>query len=255
MMPRGKYVITEGYIVQEYALFCLGQFVGQAWGEQPYSEGHISGRSLATALEGAKSNALMRCCKDIGIASELWDPHFIIEWKQKYTVEVWCSHVQAGKGKRKLVRRIDREPFKYPWREEGVASDNVSTTKSKEFTPVSDDLELPSDEINPLEIVEPTVATIDDEPFMFESLINGEVGGNVGGAEETSSSSYGGGPSFNPQNKVGFGKHKDTKWVELLSTKEGANYVNYMLKQKTLHKNLRATFEQAQKFLQTKRRP
>ncbi len=26
------------------------------------------------ACESAKSNALMRCCKDLGIASELWDP-------------------------------------------------------------------------------------------------------------------------------------------------------------------------------------
>ena len=26
------------------------------------------------AMEAAKSNALMRCCKDLGVASELWDP-------------------------------------------------------------------------------------------------------------------------------------------------------------------------------------
>ena len=26
------------------------------------------------AMEAAKSNALVRCCKDLGIASELWDP-------------------------------------------------------------------------------------------------------------------------------------------------------------------------------------
>ena len=27
---------------------------------------------IATATEGCKSNALMRCCKDLGVASELW---------------------------------------------------------------------------------------------------------------------------------------------------------------------------------------
>ena len=27
---------------------------------------------IPTATEAAKSNALMRCCKDLGIASELW---------------------------------------------------------------------------------------------------------------------------------------------------------------------------------------
>ena len=40
-----------------------------------------------TASEGAKSNALMRCCKDLGVASVLWDPIFIAQWKSKYAVE------------------------------------------------------------------------------------------------------------------------------------------------------------------------
>ena len=35
------------------------------------------GMTLAMAEESAKSNAMMRCCKDLGIASELWDPNFI----------------------------------------------------------------------------------------------------------------------------------------------------------------------------------
>lgn len=30
------------------------------------------------AMEAAKSNALMRCCKDLGVASELWDPQVTI---------------------------------------------------------------------------------------------------------------------------------------------------------------------------------
>jgi len=44
--------------------------------------------TYATALEAAKSNALMRCCKDLGIASELWDPSFVAQWRQKYCVKV-----------------------------------------------------------------------------------------------------------------------------------------------------------------------
>lgn len=39
-----------------------------ARGEQAYFDAD----NLATASEGCKSNALMRCCKDLGIASELW---------------------------------------------------------------------------------------------------------------------------------------------------------------------------------------
>ncbi|CAB4421510.1 unnamed protein product, partial [Rhizophagus irregularis] len=29
----------------------------------------------------------MRCCKDLGIASELWDPTFIRDFKKKYCME------------------------------------------------------------------------------------------------------------------------------------------------------------------------
>lgn len=39
-----------------------------ARGEQDY----FDPGGIATATEGCKSNALMRCCKDLGIASELW---------------------------------------------------------------------------------------------------------------------------------------------------------------------------------------
>ena len=42
--------------------------VAVARGEQEY----FDPSGISTAQEGAKSNALMRCCKDLGIASELW---------------------------------------------------------------------------------------------------------------------------------------------------------------------------------------
>ena len=39
-----------------------------ARGEQEFFDPN----GVATATEACKSNALMRCCKDLGIASELW---------------------------------------------------------------------------------------------------------------------------------------------------------------------------------------
>ena len=66
-------------MTREYALFCMGRFVSQSVGEHVFyarTDLHI-GR----ALESAKSNALMRCCKDLGIASELWDPQVKLEIK------------------------------------------------------------------------------------------------------------------------------------------------------------------------------
>ena len=66
--------VTEGaqLITREYALYCQSRFVAQATGEHTfYSKSNLS---YGKACESAKSNALMRCCKDLGIASELWDP-------------------------------------------------------------------------------------------------------------------------------------------------------------------------------------
>lgn len=42
--------------------------VAIARGEQEY----FDPSGIPTATEACKSNALMRCCKDLGIASELW---------------------------------------------------------------------------------------------------------------------------------------------------------------------------------------
>jgi hypothetical protein len=57
-------VIDKNFIFT-YFIFRL---VSVARGEQEY----FDPSGLATASEGAKSNALMRCCKDLGIASDLW---------------------------------------------------------------------------------------------------------------------------------------------------------------------------------------
>ena len=62
-------------ITREYALYCSGRFVAMATGEHAfYSKSNLR---YGKACESAKSNALMRCCKDLGVASELWDPQVI----------------------------------------------------------------------------------------------------------------------------------------------------------------------------------
>ncbi len=70
--------------------------VGIARGEQEFFDQN----GIATATEAAKSNALMRCCKDLGIASELWDPRFIREFKAKHCIEVF---VEDSRTKKKCV--------------------------------------------------------------------------------------------------------------------------------------------------------
>ncbi|KAJ2556703.1 hypothetical protein EV175_001823 [Coemansia sp. RSA 1933] len=109
LVPRGAHSVSGRNLSREYALICLGRFISQARGEQEF----FDPSGLATATEGCKSNALVRCCKDLGIASELWDPAFIAQFKAKYCVEEWMTH--AAKGNKKRLWRLKTRGFDYPW--------------------------------------------------------------------------------------------------------------------------------------------
>jgi len=113
MKPLGTAVVTEDSVLsRSYQMFCYGRFVAESVGEQRVR----NGMTRATAEESAKSNALMRCCKDLGIASELWDPTFIARWKSQHAVEVWATNVRNGE-KRRLWRKKSAPKFSYPWEE------------------------------------------------------------------------------------------------------------------------------------------
>ncbi|CAH6718577.1 mitochondrial genome maintenance protein Mgm101p [[Candida] jaroonii] len=113
LAPRTETFITPRQISREYALICHGRLVSVARGEQDYFGGE---EKITTALEGCKSNALMRCCKDLGIASELWDPSFIKPWKKKYCDEVFAEHV-VNKKKKKLWKLKRNKSLDYPYKQ------------------------------------------------------------------------------------------------------------------------------------------
>jgi len=101
--------------------------VSQARGEQDFFDKN----GLATATEGVKSNALMRCCKDLGIASELWDPQWVRKFKTDHCVEVWAQN-QRTNSKIKLWRKKDVE-LAWPLEEIGQVqrkSTNSTTSTS-----------------------------------------------------------------------------------------------------------------------------
>lgn len=112
LAPRTESLITPKQISREYALICHGRLVSVARGEQDYFGGE---EKVTTALEGCKSNALMRCCKDLGIASELWDPSFIRLWKQTFCDEVFAEHV-VTKRKKKLWKLKKNPTLDYPYK-------------------------------------------------------------------------------------------------------------------------------------------
>jgi len=78
-----KPVEVDGLILWGFYLFVQGQPVAFAWGEQKHQMGdHFM--SYGDAMEGAKSNAIMRLCKQIGIAQDLWRPSFIRKWRHDH---------------------------------------------------------------------------------------------------------------------------------------------------------------------------
>ena len=82
LIPRGPHTLSsDGSLSREYALICAGRYISQARGHVSIT---ASTQTPGSASEAAKSNALMRCCKDLGIASELWDPLFITKWRARY---------------------------------------------------------------------------------------------------------------------------------------------------------------------------
>lgn len=105
LAPRSQTLVTDKSVSREYALICHGRLVGIARGEQDYFDRN----GITTAMEGCKSNAMMRCCKDLGIASELWDPVFIRSFKAKY-----CETKYFEKKRRMVWKRKDRE-WEYPY--------------------------------------------------------------------------------------------------------------------------------------------
>ncbi|CAE6428807.1 hypothetical protein ACGC1H_000983 [Rhizoctonia solani] len=111
LAPRSGINVSPKVVSREYALVCLGRLVAIARGEQEY----FDQEGIATATEAAKSNALMRCCKDLGIASELWDPRFIREFKAKYCVEAFVEHAVTKKVQKRWRRKDNK--FDYPYKE------------------------------------------------------------------------------------------------------------------------------------------
>ncbi|KAH0285496.1 hypothetical protein KCU62_g7465, partial [Aureobasidium sp. EXF-3399] len=111
LVPRSETIVTGKLVTREYALVAGGQLVSIARGEQQYFDAD----GIPTATEGCKSNALMRCCKDLGIASELWDPRFIRKYMKEMARELIVEHVMTKKRRKHFMRKDDE--LKYPFKE------------------------------------------------------------------------------------------------------------------------------------------
>ncbi|PFH61635.1 hypothetical protein XA68_16810 [Ophiocordyceps unilateralis] len=111
LIPKGDPVVGQAVVTREYALIANGRFVSQAQGENTF----FNADQLPSAVEGCKSNALTRCCKDLGIGSELWDPQYVRWFKKNHMEEVWVEH-QVTKKKRAFWYRKGMVDVSYPYK-------------------------------------------------------------------------------------------------------------------------------------------
>lgn len=107
--------VQNNAVIQQFALVVGGRVIAEAWGECDYQPSNKR-MGYTDAIEGAKSEALKRCCKDLGIAAKCWDPGFCEEWREKYAVKT--RHKDEN---RPQWRRKDRAPH---WKEVGIWSDS-----------------------------------------------------------------------------------------------------------------------------------
>jgi hypothetical protein len=89
------------------AILIRGKFASRSIGEATYYTNNRN-QSWASALESGKSDCMVRCAKDLGIALEVYDPGFVRRWQKEYAKRVW---VQEKQEKKVLWRRKDVDPF------------------------------------------------------------------------------------------------------------------------------------------------
>ncbi|KAI9027834.1 mitochondrial genome maintenance MGM101-domain-containing protein [Hyaloraphidium curvatum] len=85
LVPRGPLTLSGRTISRPYALMARNQFVSEARGDYSPPGGTFPANpandpAVNAALEYA---ALVRCCKDLGVASALWDPKFVARFRKK----------------------------------------------------------------------------------------------------------------------------------------------------------------------------
>jgi hypothetical protein len=165
------------------ALFVHGRFVSEAIGEQQYYATNDR-MSYATAAESAKSNCLTRCCKDLGIASELWDPSFVRQWIAAYAIEVWTENIGSNpsdRGKKRRMWRKKEAPVIdiFPWREEPVAAPGTASTAAPAAAVLELELDRPktgTERFNRAETVSSNPAIISIRQAKRFRAIAGEFG-------------------------------------------------------------------------------
>jgi len=92
-MRLGRDRTDDGAVLVPVALVVEGRLVRDALGECKQQ----SKMSYASALEGALSDGITKCCKALEMFSELYDPNWSEWWKEEYAVLVHAMRYPSDK--------------------------------------------------------------------------------------------------------------------------------------------------------------
>lgn len=127
---RTNVMVKENLALWDGALHIDGRFAAIATGEAEYYPSNKR-MSYGSAVESAKSDCLKRCCKDLGIAAELWDKHYCEEWKAKHAERVW-DDVWNNQERRYEKRQVWKKKGSTPAQEtEGSGTQRPSSPESR----------------------------------------------------------------------------------------------------------------------------
>ena len=105
--------MDDAFLYFDGSLYVRGCFVARAMGEGKKHGGNEM-QSWAGVYESAKSDCIVRCCKDLSIAAKLWQPAFTREWVDKRAIKVWQEYEKPDRNGKKgkfVWRRKDAPPF------------------------------------------------------------------------------------------------------------------------------------------------
>jgi hypothetical protein len=109
MVPVGMPKEIDGAIFVPYAMVIGGVPRIYAWGEQEQHK-----MTYGDALEGAKSNAIVRCGKELGIARDLWNRPYIAALQQRTRGVVADGQTRASDRSSSGYHAREQEPITKP---------------------------------------------------------------------------------------------------------------------------------------------
>ncbi len=117
IVPVGLPAMASRTVVCPYVLYIHGKPAAFAQGEQEYFEGNKN-QSYGDALESTVASALRRCSKRLGVALELWDREWGLEWRSRYAVAVKVTAIKQDGTKypKTQWRRVQDPPLPFEQR-------------------------------------------------------------------------------------------------------------------------------------------